>query len=166
MIYSQIYLIKYSTCFGNVHCPSSGVSRHCVRATGSCHARAVGVYQRGHSDHASRHQQNQHDQYLLRVNSVDMLLMMDSGHFRNMQSTLSNKFERQCISAFIIRTASCIFVEIRTLLYGNGKARGFHRKEGFLCFIVSFHKMRNVMYVSRHAIPVQQLFSNNHYLAE
>ena len=27
---SQIYLIKYSTCFGQVHCPSSGVSQHCT----------------------------------------------------------------------------------------------------------------------------------------
>ena len=53
---------------------------------------------------ASRRQQNQHDKYLLRVYSVEVLLMMDSGHVRNMQSTLSNKFEKQCISlAFIIR---------------------------------------------------------------
>ena len=29
---SQIYLIKYSTCFGQVHCPSSGVSQHCVHS--------------------------------------------------------------------------------------------------------------------------------------
>ena len=40
----------------------------------------------------------------LRVYSVEILLMMDSGHVRNMQSTLSNKSEKQCISlAFIIR---------------------------------------------------------------
>jgi hypothetical protein len=38
-------------------------------------------------------QQNQHDKYLLRVYSVEILLMMDSGHVRNMYSTLSNKFE-------------------------------------------------------------------------
>jgi len=31
---SQIYLIKYSTCFGQDHCPSSGVSQHCVHAIG------------------------------------------------------------------------------------------------------------------------------------
>ena len=49
-------------------------------------------------------QQNQHDKYLLPVYSVEILLMMDSGPVRNMQSTLSNKFEKQCISlAFIIR---------------------------------------------------------------
>ena len=49
-------------------------------------------------------QQNQHDIYLLRVYSVEILLMIDSGHVRNMQSTLSNKSEKQCISlAFIIR---------------------------------------------------------------
>ena len=48
--------------------------------------------------------QNQHDKYLLRVYSVEIHLMMDSGPMRNMQSTLSNKFEKQCISlAFIIR---------------------------------------------------------------
>ena len=29
---SQIYLIKYSKCFGQVHCPLSGVSHHCIRA--------------------------------------------------------------------------------------------------------------------------------------
>jgi len=29
-------------------------------------------------------QQNQHDKYLLHVYSVDILLMMDSGHVRNM----------------------------------------------------------------------------------
>ena len=53
---------------------------------------------------ASRRQQNQHDKYLLRVYSVEILLMMDSGHIRNVQSTLSNKFEKQCTSlAFIIR---------------------------------------------------------------
>ena len=35
---SQIYLIKCSTCFGHVHCPSSGVSQHCI-----CHSSSVGV---------------------------------------------------------------------------------------------------------------------------
>jgi hypothetical protein len=33
---------------------------------------------------ASRHQQNQHDKYLLRLYSVEILLMMDSGPVRNM----------------------------------------------------------------------------------
>ena len=57
-----------------------------------------------HPDHASRREQNQHDKYLLRVYSVEVLLMMDSGPVRNMQSTLSNKFEKQYISlAFNIR---------------------------------------------------------------
>ena len=37
----QIYLIKYSTCFGHVHCPSSGVSQHCIHAIGICHASYV-----------------------------------------------------------------------------------------------------------------------------
>ena len=48
--------------------------------------------------------QNQHDKYLLRVYSVEILLMMDNGSVRNMQCTSSNKYEKQCISlAFIIR---------------------------------------------------------------
>jgi hypothetical protein len=34
--------------------------------------------------HASRHQQNYHDKYLLRVYSVEILLMMDSGLVRSM----------------------------------------------------------------------------------
>ena len=42
--------------------------------------------------------------YLLRVYSVEILLMMDSGLVRNTQSTLSYKCEKMCISlAFIIR---------------------------------------------------------------
>ena len=50
-------------------------------------------------------QQNQHDKYLLRVYSVEIFLMMDSGPVRNMQSILSNKFEKFCILlVFIIRT--------------------------------------------------------------
>ena len=53
---------------------------------------------------ARRRQQNQRNEYLLRVYSVEILLKMDRGHVRNMQSTLPNKFEKQCISlAFIIR---------------------------------------------------------------
>jgi len=43
---SHIYLIKYSTCFGQVHCPSSGVSQHCIHAIGICHASSVGVCRR------------------------------------------------------------------------------------------------------------------------
>jgi len=39
---SQIYFIKYSTCFGQVHCPSSGVSQCCIHAMGICHASSVG----------------------------------------------------------------------------------------------------------------------------
>jgi len=40
---SQNYLMKYSTCFGHVHCPSSGVSQHYIHATGICHASSLGV---------------------------------------------------------------------------------------------------------------------------
>jgi len=35
-------LVKYSTCFGQVHCPSSGVSQHCIHAIGICHVSSVG----------------------------------------------------------------------------------------------------------------------------
>jgi len=40
---SQIYLAKYSTCFGQVHCPSSGVSQNCIHTIGICHASSGGV---------------------------------------------------------------------------------------------------------------------------
>ena len=81
---SQIYLINYFTCFGYIHCPPSAVSQQCIHAIDICHASSIGVCQR--------------------VYSVEILLMMDSGHVRNMQSTLSNKYGKQCISlAFIIR---------------------------------------------------------------
>jgi len=35
------------------------------------------------TDHASRRQQNSNDKYQLRVYSVGILLMMESGHVRN-----------------------------------------------------------------------------------
>ena len=42
--------------------------------------------------------------YLLLVYSVEILLMMDCRSVRNIQSTLSNKSEKQCITlAFIVR---------------------------------------------------------------
>ena len=34
--------LKYSTCFGHVDCPSSGVSQHCIHIIGTCHATSVG----------------------------------------------------------------------------------------------------------------------------
>jgi len=39
---SQIYLIKYSTCFGQIHCPSSGASQYCIPAIGIYYASSVG----------------------------------------------------------------------------------------------------------------------------
>ena len=39
---SQIYLIKYSTCLGQVHCPSLRVSQHCTHAIDIFHASSVG----------------------------------------------------------------------------------------------------------------------------
>ena len=99
-----LYLLIY-TYFGHVHSPSSGVSQHCIHALGICHASCVDCLLAWSVDHASTRQQNQHYKYLLRVYSVEILLMMDSGHGRNMRSTLSNKYEKHSISlAFIIRT--------------------------------------------------------------
>ena len=70
------------------------------------------------------------------VYGVEILLMMDSEHVHNMQSTLSNKLEKQCISlAFIIRIYHdarsyecyilklCMVMELKTdiqLSRGNG----------------------------------------------
>ena len=33
----------FDTCFGQVHCPSSGVSQHCKHAVGICHAEILKV---------------------------------------------------------------------------------------------------------------------------
>jgi len=49
---------------------SSGVSQHCIHAIGICHASSVGP------DLASRHPTELASQYLLRVYSVEILLMM------------------------------------------------------------------------------------------
>jgi len=43
---------------------------------------------------ASGRKQNQHDKYLLRLYSVEILLMMDSGPVLYTKSSLSNKFEK------------------------------------------------------------------------
>ena len=52
-------------------------------------------------------QLNQHEKYLLRIYSVEILLVMDSGNVRNMQSTLTNKFDKFCILlVFMIRIDS------------------------------------------------------------
>jgi hypothetical protein len=51
---SQIFLIKYSRRFGQVHCPSSGVSQHCTHAIGMCHASSVGSLLAWSADLASR----------------------------------------------------------------------------------------------------------------
>ena len=52
-------------------------------------------------------QLNQHEKYLLRVYSVEILLVIDSGNFRNIQNTLTNKFDKLCILlAFMIRIDS------------------------------------------------------------
>jgi hypothetical protein len=41
-LFLKFILIKNSTCFGQVHCPSSGVSQHCIQAIGVRHASYVG----------------------------------------------------------------------------------------------------------------------------
>jgi hypothetical protein len=38
---SQMYLIKSSTCFGQFHCPPSGISQHCIHTIGTCHASSL-----------------------------------------------------------------------------------------------------------------------------
>jgi hypothetical protein len=37
VLFLKFFFIKYSICFGHVHCPS-GVSQHCIHAIGICHA--------------------------------------------------------------------------------------------------------------------------------
>jgi hypothetical protein len=69
-------LIKYSTCFGHVHCPSSGVSQYCIQAVGICHARSVGWLPAVNWSSMTK--------YLPRVYNVETLLTMDSGPVRNM----------------------------------------------------------------------------------
>ena len=65
---------KYSACFGQIHCPSSGVSQHCIHAIGICHASSL----------ASASVTLADDSELVCVYSVEILLMMDSGHVQNM----------------------------------------------------------------------------------
>jgi len=94
-----------------------------------------------HPDHASRHQQNYHDKYLY---SVDILLMSDSGPVQNTWRTLSNKFEKQCISlAFIIRTCFLLmckqthtsFIVQWNLLQQNSKLNSEHNWVVTLVFL-------------------------------
>jgi len=40
-LFLNIYLLKYSRYFGRVHCPSSGVSQHCIHAISICHSSSV-----------------------------------------------------------------------------------------------------------------------------
>jgi len=40
-LFLKFILIKDSTCFGQIYCPSSGVSHHCIHRTGICHASSV-----------------------------------------------------------------------------------------------------------------------------
>jgi len=45
--YYSYFLVNYSTCFGQVHYPSSGVSQFRIHATAICHASSVAVCYRG-----------------------------------------------------------------------------------------------------------------------
>jgi hypothetical protein len=64
--FSNLFDKVLYTCFGQVHCPSSGVSQHCIHAIGICHACSVDCLLAWSSDS----QQNLPDKYLLRVYSV------------------------------------------------------------------------------------------------
>ena len=57
MHYFSNLFIKYRTCFGQVRCPLSGVSQHCIHAIGICHASFVSsllAWSGWNSDQASR----------------------------------------------------------------------------------------------------------------
>jgi len=43
MYYFSNLFDKFSTCFGQVHSPSTGVSQHCIHAIGICHAKNLEV---------------------------------------------------------------------------------------------------------------------------
>ena len=77
MHYSEIYLIKYSTCFGHVHCPTSGVSQHCMHAIGICPASSVGVCR---ADTNRTSMTNSYCVYTV----LRYTLMLDSGYVQNM----------------------------------------------------------------------------------
>jgi hypothetical protein len=81
-------LFEYSIYFGHINCPSSGVSQHCIHAIGICHSSSIGSLLAWSEWNIlttlADCQQNWHYKYLLRVYSVETLLMMDSGHVWNM----------------------------------------------------------------------------------
>ena len=51
----------------------------------------------------AHNQQNQYDKYQLRVYSVGILLMINSRSVRNMQSALSNEYEKQYIRWLLLQ---------------------------------------------------------------
>ena len=86
-------------------------------------------------DHADS-QQNQHDKYLLHLYSAEILPIMDSGPVRNMQSILSNKFEKLCISPnFIIRICYSIL--------------------GAFCWFIRYDQFSHAQSCSPISLPVQ-----------
>jgi len=97
-LFLKFILIKCSTCFGQVHFPSSGVSQHCIDAIGICHASYVECL-------LADSQHNQHDRYQL----LCIIQWWDSWWGTvNLSETCrvlyQNKLEKQYISlAFIIR---------------------------------------------------------------
>ena len=104
-------LLYMFPCFGHVHCPSSGVSQHCIHSNRylSCQFCWCLLARSGHqcgqdlTTLANTNRTSMTNNYCC-VYSVDILLMVDSGPVHNMYSTLSIKFELQCISlVFIIR---------------------------------------------------------------
>ena len=78
--------IRYSTCFGHYHCPSSGVSQHCIYAIRICILVLLVSANVVRNDKYLLVSASvvRNDKYLFRVYSVEILPMMDSGHVRNM----------------------------------------------------------------------------------
>jgi hypothetical protein len=95
-LFLKFILMKNSTCFGQIYCPSSGVST-LYTAIGIFHASYVGCL-------LADNQHNQHDKYL-----VLCIKCWDSWWWtvdlsETCRVIYQNKLEKQCISlAFIIR---------------------------------------------------------------
>jgi len=85
---------KVLTCFGQVHCPSSGVSEHCIHAICICHASSVGCLLAWSPDHASR--QPTELAWQIHIACIQCSDTSDDGQWTCPKhvSTLSNKFKK------------------------------------------------------------------------
>ena len=90
---TQIYFIKYCTCFGQVHCPPSAVSQHCIHSNTylSCQFCWCLLVWSG-TDHTSiltspvgANRTGMTNTYCC-VYSVEILLMVDGGHVQNLET--------------------------------------------------------------------------------